>query len=899
MKIRDLYFLSGRNIYSHRPVMKMVLDLAHWQTFRTDQKPQFVRRLSRRIPGLADHHCSRGFPGGFLERLAEGTYLGHVVEHVFLELQNMAGIGTEYGKTINAAHSLTEVICEYRCQEAAAFLAQGALDVVTSALQGLPYDVNGLVSEAKRIAAKYMPGPSTTAILSAAKKRQIPITPLSEGDSLYRLGTGKYQKRIMASSTDKTGCIATDIAGSKPLTNAMLKKEGLPVPKIEVVDSLEAALTAAERITYPVVIKPDNGNQGKGVSLNLQCAEDVAQAYQAALIHSPVVMVESYLPGRNFRLLVVNGKLVAAAERIASHVVADGQRSIRQILTAVNSDPLRGEGHDLPLTKIVVDQIVMQVLKKQGVTLDDIPKAGRQIWLRESANLSTGGTAIDITDDVHPLQAEIAIQATRIVGLDVAGVDLVMENIAASPEAQVGGIIEVNAAPGLRMHLHPTHGKGRDVGQAIVDMLFPPNQPFRVPIFSITGTNGKTTTARMLDFAMRKHGLFSGFCCTDGIYFNGNQVKKGDLTGPLSAKTVLAHPEIDVAVLETARGGLIRRGLGYDRADVAVITNIRADHLGQDGVETVDDLAHVKSLVAEAVYPSGCVILNADEPHANELVDRVWAEVIFISLQSSNIVVRHHLGKGGRAIFVRGGVILAAHGNRVTPVGRSRNFAVTHSGRAMHQVENLLSALAACWGFGLAPRQAGAYLRSFAAQPRDNPGRANLYQVGNIQVLIDYGHNADGIRKTAQLARKLASNRTIGVVGVPGDRTDELILQAGEVGGSAFDILFIKEDTDLRGRRPGEVAQLLLQGALSVGRDKRGVRVESSERLAVKRALAIARPGDLVVIFYEKLEAILAEILQCGNGSDETNNRPAGFMEENSQLVRASLAGIDGFQANK
>ncbi|EEG76609.1 cyanophycin synthetase [Dethiobacter alkaliphilus] len=897
MRIRELSFFCGRNIYSHRPVMKMILDLTERRLFRTDNDPEFARRLRDMLPGLADHHCSRGVPGGFLERMAEGTYLGHVVEHVFLELQNMAGVGTKYGKTINTPDGLTEVICEYRCRPAAELLAKAAVAAVLAALEGSSADVGHWLAEAKKAVDRHMPGPSTAAILAAAKKRHIPIQPLAEENSLYRLGTGKYQKRIMASITEHTSCVAVDIAGSKPLTNDLLRNEGLPVPASEVVYTLADAQAAAERIGYPVVIKPDNGNQGKGVSMNLLTAEEVANAFQAAAVCSKAVMVESYLKGRHYRLLVVNGSMLAAAERIPAHVTGDGLSTIHQLIAQANKDPLRGEGHEKPLTKIVLDQIALRVLEKQGFSPQDVPAAGLQILLRENANLSTGGTAVDVTDEVHPLQEALAVSAVQAVGLDIAGVDVVMEDITSSPESQSGGIIEVNAAPGLRMHLHPSRGKSRDVGKAIVDMLFPPGSPVRVPVFSVTGTNGKTTTARMLEFVMRRHGLYTGICCTDGIYFNGQQVKKGDLTGPLSARTVLAHPDIEVAVLETARGGLIRRGLGYDRADVAVITNIRADHLGQDGIETLDDLAHVKSLVAEAVYPAGCVVLNADEPHVNELAARVWAEVIYVSMQSDNIVVRHHLGKGGRAVFVRRGLVLAAHGSGVVPVGRVRSFVVTHGGRALHQVENLLGALAACWGFGLSPRQAAAYLRTFAAQPGDNPGRCNLYQVGDIRVLVDYGHNADGIEKTGLLAKKLGAERLIGVVGVPGDRSDELVMQAGQAAAGFFDLLVIKEDHDLRGRRPREVAGLLMRGALNAGRDRAALKVEPNERRAVKKALALSRPGDLVVIFYEDLAAVLAEIMERGSVKQPVQEACVAG-EENRSAIHPPPAGITGSRAN-
>jgi cyanophycin synthetase len=603
MKIKSIYFFAGRNMYSHRPVMRLRLDPGQWRAFRTSDDPYFVERLIKLLPGLADHHCSRRRPGGFLERLVEGTYLGHVVEHVCLELQQQAGIGTDYGKTMSAADGLIDVICEYRCRQAAELLACAAVTVVDNLLSERDADINTALCKAKKLAAEHMPGPSTASILDAARKRMIPVQQLSEGTSLYRLGSGIYQKKISASISDATRCIAVDIAGNKQLTKKLLGENGLPVPCGESAYTPEQALTVAQRIGFPVVMKPDNGNQGKGVSLNINSEAEVEIAFNRAFQYSKVVIVEKYLPGRHYRLLVVNNELVAAAERIPAHVTGDGNNTISQLIAQANLDPLRGEGHEKPLTRITVDDITDTVLLKQGLTLDSVPGKEVCVWLRESANLSTGGIAYDVTDEVHPLQAELAVSAAQIIGLDIGGVDMVMEDISAPPQDQCGGIIEINAAPGLRMHLYPTKGKKRDVGQKIVDMLYPQGLPYRIPLFSVTGTNGKTTTTRMLEYVMRKHGLSTAMCCTDGVYINGRKVRTGDLTGPAGAEHVLGHPHAEVAVLETARGGIVRRGLGYDRADVAVITNIRADHLGQDDIETMDDLLHVKSLVAEAVYP--------------------------------------------------------------------------------------------------------------------------------------------------------------------------------------------------------------------------------------------------------------------------------------------------------
>ncbi len=864
MRIIDIVFLEGRNIYSHRPVIRIRLDPGRWRDFRTSQNPQLVEKLLRLMPGLADHHCSRGRPGGFLERLAEGTYPGHVVEHVFLELQERAGLGTTYGKTVSAPGGQVDIICQYRCREAAEYLAGAAVNLVSSVLAGGGQDPGELVEQAKKLADFYMPGPSTNSILKAARRRGIPVTLLEAGTSLYRLGNGRYQKRIEASISENTGSIAVDIACSKQLTKKLLRLQGLPVPCGGLAATEEEAVKIASELGFPVVLKPEKGNQGRGVSLNINSEQELKPAFKQAAAFGGGVLVEKFLHGRNYRLLVINNELVAAAERIPAHVIGDGFRTVSELIEKANRDPLRGVGHEKPLTKILVDEITGMVLGKQGLTPESVVAPGRTVYLRESANLSTGGIACDVTEWVHPLQAELAVMAARIVGLDIAGVDLVMADIAQAPEGQNGGIIEVNAAPGLRMHLFPSQGRGREVGEKIVEMLFPPSLPCRMPVISVTGTNGKTTTTRMIEYVLRHQGCFTGMCCTDGVYIGGKKTRSGDFTGPVGAECVLGHPQVEAAVLETARGGIIRRGLGYDRADVAVVTNIRDDHLGQDGIETLDDLFHVKSLVAEAVYPGGAAVLNADDSLVCELSSRVHAEKIYTSMKNENIVVRRHLGAGGRAVFIRRGTVLAAQGYRTVIVGRVRDFPVTLGGKANHLAENLLLALAACWGHGIPPRQAGFFLRRFGEDPQDNPGRANLFYLGGYRVLVDYGHNPDGFVKTGELARKLRPRRIIAVIGIPGDREDRLAIEAGRAAGACFDVLVIKEDDDLRGRKSGEVARLLFRGAVESGFPVGRITVISDESEAVKRALDMAVQRDLVVIFYEKLDRVLAELKRRG-----------------------------------
>ena len=768
----------------------------------------------------------------------------------------MAGVGMEYGKTYTGNGCIVEIISEYRCREAAEILAKTAVELVYALVLGKDFDLDMDLDAARKAAARYLPGPSTAAILSAAQKRAIPFQLLERGSSLYRIGTGKYQKRIIASISEGTGCIAVDIASCKGLTKKLLRQQGCRSRRRNG-PFCGRSCGSCRRLRFPVAVKPDCSNR-EGVFLNLNSCREVEKAFKLAAAVSMPVIVEKCLPGRHYRLLIVNGSLAAAAEKFPAQVVGDGKKSIAELIAEENKNPLRGEGHEKPLTKIPFDKITEEVLERQGLTAGAVVPAGQKVLLRESANLSTGGTACDVTEYVHHRQAELAVSAVKIIGLDIAGVDIIMEDISRPPAGQIGGIIEVNAAPGLRMHLFPAKGRKQDVGDKIIDYLFPPGKPARVPVFSVTGTNGKTTTARMLEYALRHHGLQTGMCCTDGFYVNGILIKEGDLTGPSGANAVLGHPGVEVAVLETARGGIIRRGLGYDRADVAVILNIRADHLGQDGVETAADLLHVKSLVAEAVYDTGTVVLNADDPHVHELAERVWTPIIYFSMQEDNITVRRHLGRG-RALFLQRGMILAAQGNRVVLIGRARDLPLlTAAGPGIRQkIFYRLSQHAGLWHV---PAAGSFYLQKFASSPCDNPGRGNLYRIGDIKVLVDYGHTPDGFVKTGSFAKKLKAKRILAVVGVPGDRGDQLIMAAGQAAAQVFDYLFIKEDEDLRGRRPGEVAALLKKGAVAAGKDVFFISVFRTEREALQAALNAALPGDLVVVFYENLKVIQAEI---------------------------------------
>ncbi|KKM09315.1 cyanophycin synthetase [Clostridiales bacterium PH28_bin88] len=858
MFIRELRACEGRNVFCHRPVLVMLLDLGPYARKPTGTLGDFTDKLLSVLPSLAEHGCSRGRPGGLVERLREGTYLGHVVEHVWLELMHLAGMEVSYGKTLSTEdEGVYEVVCEYTSREGARASAVTAVELVKSVLEGLEFDVPAAVEEIRRISARTELGPSTRAIVQACRKRGIPVMRLSNG-SLLQLGYGARQKLVQATLTQHTGCIAADIAGDKSLAKHLLSEAEIPVPRGMVVKDEAGAVQAAATIGGPVVVKPLDGNQGKGVALNLTTAAQIRAAYRLARHYSEEVMVEEYIQGKQYRLLVVNGRVTAAAERIPTRVVGDGCHTVTQLVDIENRNPLRGEEHEKPLTRITIDPVALLVLRKNGLSADYIPRAGEVVYLRENANLSTGGTAEDVTDLMHPENASLAARAAQVVGLDVAGIDLVAADISQPISTTGGAVIEVNAAPGIRMHHHPSKGQPRDVAGAIVDYLFPPGTPARIPIICVTGTNGKTTTTRLVADMLRRQGLVVGMATTDGIHIGDRcLVKGGDTTGPWSARAVLRDPAVEAAVLETARGGLLREGLAFDRADVAVVTNIAEDHLGQGGVESLEDLAHIKSLTVEAVGREGCAVLNADDPLVAAMASRARCRVIYFSLTGKNSLVRRHLGAGGTAVFVDKGRVVVAAGNQVHHLVPVKSIPLTCGGTVSHNLQNALAATGTAWGLGIPPVLVKESLESFGTDPSHNPGRLMVREINGVRVVVDYGHNPPGFESVLRAVKSWGPSRLAGVIGVPGDRPDRLIRMSGWTAGRYCQRVFIKEDQDLRGREAGAVAALLKEGVLSSGLPEGSVTVETSELKALRLALDEAVPGDMVVVFYEHLQPVL------------------------------------------
>jgi cyanophycin synthetase len=868
MRITNIQALPGPNIYLDRPVLRARIELDGLTGRESCDLPGFVDRLLARLPGLAEHHCAKGAPGGFVERLHGGTYFGHTVEHVCQELTQLAGpkVAANFGKTLAAgAPGRFDMIVEYRNEAASRFLLQVALELVEAVLANRDYPLDEKLAEARRIADRTDLGPSCRAIVEAAQRRDIPWFRL-DTDSLVQLGTGCRRRLIKATLTDATPCLAADVAGDKGLTKTILARAAIPVPDGVCARSEGEAVAALARLGAPVAVKPRDGNQGKGVSLRLRTPADVAAAFRRAREYSSEVIVEEQFLGRDYRLLVVAGRLVAAAERLPAHVVGDGRSTIDELVARENANPLRGGGHDRPLSRIVLDGCATAFLARCGRRRDDVPAAGERVFLRETANLSTGGIARDVTDEVHPDTARLCERAARLIGLDVCGIDLITPDIAEPlPEAHAG-ILELNASPGIRMHHHPTSGRPRDVGGAIVDALFPPGTAARIPVFAVTGTNGKTTVTRMIGEIMAAAGQVVGMTTTDGIWIDGHRVAEGDMTGFRSARTVLSDPLVEVAVLETARGGLIRSGLGYDWADVAVLTNIAADHLGQDGLETLDDLLHVKSLVAERVREGGTLVLNAEDerlaglPAENPRLRAAPRRVVYFARDRRHPVIRRHLAAGGTAFVLMNGWLTELTGSQADRIIRESAIPATLGGTARCQTANALAAAAAARARGVARETVAAALGRFRGD-RHNPGRLNFYRVGRGTVLVDYGHNPAAFAAICELAAGWHDRRTTAVFTVPGDRDDRLLADAARVLARGFDRLIVREDRDLRGRQRGDVARILCEAVAAVnpGGD---CTVILDERAALRRAIETMVEGEVVAIFYEDLAGV-TEVLDA------------------------------------
>ena len=862
MKILETQVFRGPSVYSLNPVVRMMLDIEDMEQRPSNLVEGFTDRLMKMMPSLYEHRCSEGVAGGFLTRLREGTWAGHIVEHIALELQCLVGTEVGYGKTRSAEkEGVYNIIYSYIEEKVGLEAGRAAVRVVAHLADGAPLDYAAELARLSRILDDVAYGPSTQAIIDRARERDIPTIRLNDRN-LVQLGHGKYQRRIEATVTSLTSLIATDIACDKELTKRMLDDAGIPVPKGRVVESREEALEMADELGFPVVIKPLNANHGKGVAINLASPEEVSNAFERAADYSRDVIVERYIAGRDHRVLIVDGEVVAVAERVPAHVTGDGRLKLSELIEKENRNPMRGEGHEKALTKIFINEESERLIAEQGYTMESVPEEKATVWLKYTANISTGGTAVDRTDEIHHANVETAKRAAAIIGLDVAGVDMLTTDITQPLEETGGAICEVNAAPGFRMHVHPTVGKSRDVAGAVLNMLFPVGAPARVPIVAITGTNGKTTTSRMLAHILKMSGKKVGLTTTDGLYIDGKRILQGDLTGPWSAQMVLRDPKVDFAVLETARGGILRAGLGFDYCDIGAITNVSEDHLGLRGVDTLEELAYVKSIVIEVVRRDGYSILNAEDPHLVPLAERARGTLCYFSLDPDNEVIKKHFEQGGTGATLKDHSIVIRRGSSDLPAINLNSIPATFNGRAMFNVANaMVAALAAhLSGVGVSDIRAG--LKTFDTHFYLSPGRLNMEEVGDFHVLLDYAHNVAAYRNVAAFIAKLNVERRVGVIAAAGDRRDIDIETMGRIAGEAFDRLIIKEDDNRRGRPSGETAEIMKRGAIAAGLAPDAVEVRLDEREAVDYALAQARKNDLVVITADDIKRTFDQIVK-------------------------------------
>jgi cyanophycin synthetase len=887
MRILDRSVFVGPSLYAHFPVIRLELDLGEleqWPTARLGAG--FIDGLIAALPGLAEHGCSYREPGGFIRRMreGEGTWLGHVLEHVAIELQNVAGEDVTFGKTRSVDKpGVYSVVYEYAQREEGIAAGELGLRLLNSLLPpelrsrgSVPTDWQWPVArdEFIRYAQRRALGPSTASLVRAADERGIPWLRLNE-QSLVQLGHGKYQQRIQATVTGRTPHIAVELASDKEETNKILASLGLPVPKQELVQNEEGASRAARRLGFPVVTKPYNGNHGRGISIRLMNDEEVAAGFAAAREHSRSVIVENFVTGDDHRLLVVNGELVAATKRTPGHVVGDGTHTIAELVEVVNQDPRRGVGHEKVLTRLELDAQASMMMDRVGYTAASVPKSDEIVYLRSTANLSTGGTATDVTDIIHPDNRDMAVRAIRAIGLDVGGVDFLSPNIAESYKTVGGGICEVNAAPGFRMHVAPSEGTPRDAAGPVIDMLFPAGTPSRVPIAAITGTNGKTTTARMLAHITKMAGYTPGLTTTDGVYIDGQRTVEGDMTGPVSARMVLSDPHIDIAVLETARGGLLRAGMGVRAVNVGAVLNIQSDHLGMKGIDTLDQLAEVKRIVIEVAQD--CAVLNADDPNVLKMSGYTDAKVIcYVTMNPSHALVREHVRAGGRACALEAGV----NGSMITlydkgshiPLLWTHLIPATLEGRALHNVQNAMFAAATAFALGIKLDAIRQGLRTFDTTFFQAPGRMNVYSEHPFKVLFDYGHNAHAVSVMADLAQRLdVTGRRIVVLAGPGDRRDEDLVAIADAVAGRFDHYICRRDDALRGRDGDEVPAIMSKALFAAGVPKEAVSIIPDEQEAIDAALQMGRSGDLLLVFADALVRSWKQIIKFRpEGAPET-----------------------------
>lgn len=853
----------GPSVFHSRPTIVMTLDLERWSEVPSTSVPYFAQSLVNTFPGLAEHSCSKGYEGGFVQRLQNGTYLAHIIEHMALELSTLCGIGVTYGKTRYAGRAgLYEIITRFKNESGMQECLRSAVQIALALLEKKEVVLNDYLGRIRNETSRTALGTTSAALVDAVRKRNIPYRFIGDG-SLLQIGHGFKSRRLQTAVTEKTNLISADVAQDKNLTKKILEQNFLPVPLGFIASTEEEVVANLYDLTPPYVVKPLDGNHGRGVCLNLNSLEEVKEAFHFARGISEEIIVEEMCAGSDYRVLVLDGKLIAAAERRPPFVTGDGEKTLSQLIDILNTDPARGAGHDNVLSLIEVDHIIENHLKKLNISLNDVIEKGRVVRLRENANLSSGGTASDVTDIVHPEVVALCERAARIVGLDICGIDLIHKDITL-PVSAGAKIIEVNAGPGIRMHIAPSEGKGRPVAEMILEKVMPSPETGRIPIVTVTGTNGKTTTVRLVHKIVSLKHKHVGLTTTDGIWIGKEKIYKGDTTGPRSAQAVLADPLVEFAVLEVARGGILRGGLGYDWSDVAVVTNVSEDHIGQNGIEDMDDLVWIKSLTAERVKEGGTLVLNADDERVLAIRQRPRVieqalNIFLFTMEKNNAHFLSHIEKGGRGCCVENDWLVYHDGLRAQHILRLKEIPVTLGGKALFNVANVLAASAACISSGISLEQLRTGLKEFKPN-EENLGRFNVYKVRDSYVILDYGHNAEAFHWVGHYLNELKGYRKKVIMSLPGDRPDELIKKCAIQVSNFCEEIYFRDDLDLRGRQYLEVPQLCLEALAEAGAYCQASLI-SQTPAAVYKVIDQLTAGEILVIFYDTLAEILPTIL--------------------------------------
>ncbi len=847
MKILSIQALRGPNIWSVRrkKLIQMRLDLEEMEQRPSNLVDGFAERLEAMFPTMYEHRCSEGVPGGFFMRVRRGTWMGHVIEHIALEIQTLAGMETGFGRTRETkTPGIYNVVFSYTEESVGMYAAEASVRIAEALIAGDEYDVAADIQRMREIREDVRLGPSTASLVDEAVSRDIPWIRLGT-NSLIQLGYGVNQVRFQATITDKTSNIAVDIACNKELTKKMLYDAAIPVAKGDIVIDEEDLQKCIDRIKYPIVIKPLDGNHGKGASINVTNWEDAVAGLAHAKKYSRKVIVERFITGYDFRVLVINNKIVAAAQRVPAHVKGDGVHSVEKLIEIENKDPRRGYGHENVLTEITIDRDTLDLLEKKGYTLETIPAKDEIVYLKSTANLSTGGTSIDVTDMMHPENIFLAERISRVIGLDVCGIDIMAENLTQPLKENGGVILEVNAAPGFRMHLAPAEGLPRNVAAPVIDMLYPPGKASRIPIIAVTGTNGKTTTTRLMAHIVKNMGYRVGFTTSDGIYVQNHMLEKGDTTGPYSAEFILKDPTVEFAVLETARGGILRSGLGFSRCDVGIITNIQEDHLGLNDIDTLDDIARVKSTVVRSVKKDGWAVLNAEDEHCVKIAGELDCNIAYFSLDENHPVIKKHCKAGGVAAIYENGFVTIKKGDWKIRVEKVTTIPLTLGGKAKFMIANVLAATLAGYLYGFKTEDMRLSLETFIPSAAQTPGRMNIFNFKEFKVMIDFAHNPAGYRAVEDYLSQVDSPHKVGIIAGVGDRRDQDITDCGAIAARMFDHIIIRQEKHLRGRTEQEIIDLLLKGINSVDK-KITYEIIPKEVEAIKHAISTAQAGTFI-----------------------------------------------------